>query len=435
MKRYGQLMAKVADPENLRLAFLRAAKGKRGKTDCQAFQARLDENLATLGAELVTGEVAVGDYHSFKVHDPKERLICAASFRERVMHHALMNVCEPVLERAAVFDSYACRKGKGRERAVARAQGYARTHRWFVKMDIRKYFDSIHQATLRELLGRKFKDPVLLGVFDRILASYHTAPGRGLPIGNLTSQHFANFYLSPLDRFLKEELRRRAYVRYMDDFVVWGESGGELRALCGRARDFLADELKLELKHTAAINRTAFGMDFLGYRLFPGRVRLARRSKVRFMRKFRRYEAAQRCGRWGELKLQQRVQALLAFILPADSGAFRRHNLERFGVAAKRLEPRESRRQLEQQRDQLPDGVSQQRQPGQQQQRQHRVPLRSAPSSTLTPAGVRTDPAAIPSPARVLPGQTHNQKLPGASGPAEPVENSGRSNFCETSNP
>jgi len=428
MKRHGQLMPKIADADNLRLAFWKAAKGKRGKADCQTFQARLDENLATLGAELRAGEVPVGDYHYFKVRDPKERLICAATFRERVLHHAVMNVCEPVLERAAVFDSYACRKGKGRVRAVARAQGYARTYRWFVKMDIRKYFDSIHQATLRELLSRKFKDPVLLGVFDRILASYHTAPGRGLPIGNLTSQHFANFYLGPLDRFLKEELRRVAYVRYMDDFVVWGDSGSELRAVCERVRLFLEAELKLELKANTAINRTAFGMDFLGYRLFPGTVRLARRSKVRFSRKFRRYEAAQRCGRWSELVLQQRMQALLAFVLPAESAAFRRHVLQRFGVAAKRLQPCESGRQLEQQRDQLPDGEPQQQQPERQQQ-QHRVPFRPVPSSALMPAGVRADPAAILSGANSYrPANTASQP-PGASRPAEPTESSGRLQF------
>lgn len=169
MKRHGQLMAQIADDENLRLAFWKASKGKRGKADCQAFRERLDENLSAVRVELLTGNVAVGDYHYFKVFDPKERQICAASFRERVLHHALMNVCEPVLEKAAVFDSYACRKGKGRERAVTRAQHYARTHGWFLKMDIRKYFDSIHQGTLRTLLGRKFKDPLVLGVFDRIL--------------------------------------------------------------------------------------------------------------------------------------------------------------------------------------------------------------------------------------------------------------------------
>ena len=394
MNRHGQLMAKIADAENLRRAFWKAAKGKRGKADCLAFRERLDENLAALGAELLAGDVPVGQYHYFKVHDPKQRLICAATFRERVLHHALMNVCEPALERAAVFDSYACRKGKGGLLAVERAQGYARAHRWFLKMDIRKYFDSIHQATLRELLGRKFKDPVLLGVFDRILASYHTTPGRGLPIGNLTSQHFANFYLAPLDRFLKETLRRRAYVRYMDDFVVWGESGRELRAVCEWVRTFLAAELKLELKANTAINRTAFGMDFLGYRLFPGTVRLARRSKVRFTRKFQRYEAAHLRGEWSELVLQQRMQALLAFVMPADSGAFRRHVLQRFRVAAKRLEPCESGRQLEQQRDQLPDGEPQQQQHDEQEQ-QPRVPFCPALSSTSTPVGVEADPAAI----------------------------------------
>jgi hypothetical protein len=385
----------------------------------------LDENLAALGAELLTGDVPVGNYHYFKVHDPKERLICAATFRERVLHHVLMNVCEPVLERGAVFDSYACRKGKGRLLAVERAQGYARAHRWFLKMDIRKYFDSIHQVTLRELLGRKFKDPVLLGVFDCIFGSYQTTPGRGLPIGNLTSQHFANFYLAPLDRFLKETLRRGAYVRYMDDFVVWGESGRELRAVCERVRTFLAAELKLELKANTAINRTAFGMDFLGYRLFPGTVRLARRSKVRFARKFQRYEAAHLRGEWSELVLQQRMQALLAFVMPAESGAFRRHVLRRFRVAAKWLEPCESGRQLEQQRHQLSYGEPQQQQPDEQEQ-QHRVPFRPPPSSTRLPDRGGADPAPILSPAGVLTGQIRNPRLPGASRLAEPVEDSGR---------
>ena len=159
MKRHGQLMATIADAENLRLAFWKAAKGKRRKADCLAFRENLDANLAALGAELLAGTVPVGDYHYFKVHDPKERLICAATFRERVLHHALMNVCEPALEKAAVFDSYACRKGKGRLVAVERAQGYARTHGWFLKMDIRKYFDSIHQDTLRQLAASYHVNP------------------------------------------------------------------------------------------------------------------------------------------------------------------------------------------------------------------------------------------------------------------------------------
>jgi hypothetical protein len=111
MKRHGQLLERIADPENLRRAFWKASKGKRAKADCRAFRERLDANLAELRGDLLAGTVRVGEYHYFTIHDPKERVICAATFRERVLHHALMNMCEPVLDRAAIFDSYACRRG------------------------------------------------------------------------------------------------------------------------------------------------------------------------------------------------------------------------------------------------------------------------------------------------------------------------------------
>jgi hypothetical protein len=334
MKRVGNLMADIAAVDNLRLAFWKAAKGKQGKADCRRFAADLEANLERLAMGLLSGCVQVGDYHYFRIHDPKERLICAASFRERVLHHALMNVCEPVLERAAVSDSYACRKAKGCLAAVERAGQFARQHGWFVKMDVRKYFDSVDHDVVGRLLERRFKDAALLRLLGRIVDSYHTRPGRGLPIGNLTSQHLANFYLEPLDRFVKEELRRRAYVRYMDDFVIWGHTRGELREALDRVRDFLAAVLKLDLKSNASLNRTALGMDFLGYRVFPKRLRLARRSKVRFARKFRRYERAWAVGQWTELQLQQRMAALATFLLPADSRQYRKHVIDRFGVAA-----------------------------------------------------------------------------------------------------
>jgi retron-type reverse transcriptase len=421
MKRQGELLAAIADPENLRLAFWKASKGKRAKADCLVFREHLETNLDTLRAELLGGRVRVGDYHYFTIHDPKQRTICAAHFRERVLHHALMNVCEPVLERAAVFDSYACRKGKGQLAAVRRAQCYAERFGWFLKMDIRKYFDSVDHTVLRGLLRRKLKDAVVLGLFDQVLASYQTTPGHGLPIGNLTSQHFANFYLAPLDRFIKERLRRTAYVRYMDDFVVWGQSVAELRAVWRAVNDFLAAELHLALKPNASLNRTTFGMDFLGYRIFPHELRLARRSKLRFARKFRRYEGEWMAGRWTELELQQRMQALVAFTLPACSRSWRRHVMDRFaclprdkevrkgtqcarrrqGVVANGLEPRDSRRQLEQQRQELPVSEPQQQQPGEQEQ-QYRVPGCPGPSSI--PQG-GTDPAIILSLECGVPGQ------------------------------
>ena len=389
-------MGAIADPENLREAFLKAIRGKRGKTDCRAFQERLGENLMLLREDLLAGSVRVGDYHLFQILDPKERTICAASFRQRVLHHAVMAVCEPALERAAVFDSYACRKGKGRLAAVERASGYARRHDWFLKMDVRKYFASIDHRVLEGLLARRYKDRAVLALFGKIIRSYETAPGRGLPIGNLTSQHFANYYLAPLDRFIKEQLGRGAYVRYMDDFVVWGGGREELKVVRDRVREFLAVELKLELKAEPCLNRTALGMDFLGYRLFPRVMRLARRSKIRFARKFRRYERAFDEGVWSEAELQRRITALLAFVMPAASGGFRRHVLKRFGVAANGLEPRDPRRQLEQQRQELPVSEPQQQQPVQQEQ-QYWVPGCLGPSSTGAPEGAAADPAAIPS--------------------------------------
>lgn len=413
MKRHGQLMEAIADPANLRLAFWKAAKSKRAKADCRAFQDRLDENVASLQAELLSGSVAVGEYHTFTIYDPKERTICAASFRERVLHHALMNVCEPVLERAAIFDSYACRKGRGQQVAVRRAMGYARQNGWFLKMDIRKYFDSIDQDVLRGLLARKFKDAGVLEVFDRILATYQTAPGRGLPIGNLTSQHFANYYLAPLDRFLKEGLQCRSYVRYMDDFVVWGETAAELREVWRQVEDFLTTELKLELKSNVMLNRTERGMDFLGYRIFPRDLRLARRSKRRFASKFRGYEREHREGVWSELELQQRMTALIAFTLPCRSRGFRRNVIERFGAEANGLQPRAARRQLEQQRQQRALCQPQQQQSGQRQQQQ-RFPGCPAPSSTRWPECRLADPAAVPPPDPVVRGKEQEQG-PGVS--------------------
>ncbi len=159
MKRAGQLMAAIANRENLLVAFWKAAKGKRAKPDCRLFQANLDGHLDQLQADLLAGQAPVGNYHFFTIHDPKERHICAASFPERVLHHALMNLCEPVLEKAAIYDSYACRKGKGRLAAITRALGYARKYGWYLKLDIRKYFDSIDHAILRRLLYQRFKDP------------------------------------------------------------------------------------------------------------------------------------------------------------------------------------------------------------------------------------------------------------------------------------
>ena len=202
MKRIGNLFERVIDPENLRLAFLKASRGKRHRVDQQAWQSNLEENVVRLRDGLMRLDYPIGDYRRFTIYEPKEREICAASFGERVLHHALMNVCEPYFDKWLVFDSYACRVGKGQKDAFVRARQFAHRYRWFLKCDFRKYFDSIPHDRLKAMLARRFKDPMVLAWLGRIIDSYEKTPGRGLPIGNLTSQHLANLYLDPLDRMI-----------------------------------------------------------------------------------------------------------------------------------------------------------------------------------------------------------------------------------------
>jgi hypothetical protein len=267
MRRVGHLLERIAEPENLALAFWKASRGKRGKAEVRLFGARLGDELERLREGIMAGDYPVGRFRCFTVHDPKERAIYAAAFPERVLHHAIMNICEPEFERAAIFDSYACRKGKGQWAAMARAEAFAAQSSHFLKLDIRKYFDSIAHDRLMGLIEGRFKDDRLLAWFWRLMGCYETAPGRGLPIGSLMSQHWANFFLSPLDRHVKEVLRCKRYVRYMDDSVVWGDSSRDLELVLGAVERVVGD-LGLAFKPWPYINRTACGMDFLGL-IFP----------------------------------------------------------------------------------------------------------------------------------------------------------------------
>lgn len=323
MRRVGNLFDRVADMENLRLAFLSASRGKRARDDQRRFQSGLDGELRRLRDGLLDGTYPVGNYRRFTVHDPKEREICAAAFGERVLHHALMNVCGPHFDRWLTGRTFACRRGHGQLKAIGAAQANARRHGWFLKCDFRKYFDSIPHDGLRALLARKFKDGRVLHWFGRIIDTYETSPGRGLPIGNLTSQHFANLYLDRLDRLLPSV----PYVRYMDDFVFWGDDRRALLDVRSRVEDFAGGVLGLELKGEPFVNRTALGMDFLGARVFPKTVRASRRSADRYRRKMRLCDWMFARGRLSESEYQGRVTALTSFVAHFDSVGLRRRVL------------------------------------------------------------------------------------------------------------
>ncbi len=307
------LLARVVDFENLRAAYCAARASKRYRSSILKFSYRLEENLVALRATLADGTYCHGGYREFVINDSKKRLIKAAPFRDRVVHHALCNVIEPILERGFIYDSCACRNGKGTHVAALRLEHFIRSLRagtrvrererereresrpaprnetsgiYCLKCDISKYFDSVDHDVLLEILQRKIPDEDIL----RLLRNIIDSNTQGIPIGNLTSQLFANVYLGELDHFVKRELRERYYLRYMDDFLILGTDKKHLRETKTLVTVFLRDRLKLTMHPRKAelfpIDR---GIDFLGYVLNDGK-RLLRKSTVkRFIKKRRRY--------------------------------------------------------------------------------------------------------------------------------------------------
>jgi RNA-directed DNA polymerase len=317
MKRIGSLYDAIWEWDNLRSAFWKARKGAARTRTVQRFEARLDDNLRELAADIRDERVHPTGSTQFLIHDPKERTITAPAFRDRVLHHAVMNVCEPHFDRWLIFDSYACRKGKGRLAALERATGFAKAHGWFLKLDIRKYFESIpHENLLREL-RLKFKDPPLLTLLQRLIMT--NASGRGLPIGSLLSQHLANFYLGPVDRLCRERLRVPGYVRYMDDFTLWDHDQPRLGQHWQAVQQVVTERLGLELKTGAHMNRTAHGMDFCGFRIFPGWRVLNRRSRRRLAGKLRAIASLR-----NEREQQLRAESVIAFAKEGCSWRLRR---------------------------------------------------------------------------------------------------------------
>ena len=297
------MYAQICSWDNLLLAHRRASKGKRGKAAAAAFEHRLEDNLVTLQEGLVTKAYRPGPYFSFLIYEPKRRLISAAPFRDRVVHHALCNVIEPVFERSFIHDSYANRANKGTHRALDRCQQFTRRHRYVLQCDIRQFFPAIDHAILRDTLARKLIDADVLWLVDRILESgigvlaeeYSMTwfPGddlwaacrpRGLPIGNLTSQFWANCYLNPFDHFVKRELGAD-YLRYVDDFLLFANDKAALWEWREAVVERLA-RLRLALHPGAHPRPVAEGIPFLGFVVYPHRRRLKRRKGIQYQRRF-----------------------------------------------------------------------------------------------------------------------------------------------------
>lgn len=322
MKRSSDLMPRIVEVENLLLAYYKARRGKQSKEPVIHYSKNLYSNILKLREELCNESYVVGRYHYFKIFDPKERQICAASFQERVIHHAVINVCKERFESNLIYDTYASREGKGVYAAIDRAKYGLSKYPYVVKLDVRKFFDSVSHDVLKKQLCHLFKDKKLLRLFDCIIDSYETEPNKGIPIGNLTSQYFANLYLSQLDHYIKEVLHVPVYVRYMDDMLLFATDRAMIKKYMVEVLHYVNDVLFLNLKPPQIV-RTLNGVSFLGYLVRSDKILLNRRSKIRFKRKMMRYIKNVDEGKWTQKQYMQHVIPLMAFACKARTRRLR----------------------------------------------------------------------------------------------------------------
>jgi retron-type reverse transcriptase len=336
MKRHGNLWKQMISFEALLCASEKARRGKRCRPAVAAFEFNLERELCRLHEELTQKTYRPGAYRTFFIHEPKKRQISAAPYRDPVVHHALVNVLEPIFESTFIADSYACRKGKGTHAAVHRCQHLSRQYRYVLKADIRKFFPSVDHQILKALLARKIKDPHVQWLIDQIIGGsnpqeviQHCFPGnnlftslerrRGIPIGNQTSQFFANVYLDPLDHFVKDRLGIKGYVRYVDDFLVFSDDKKYLAEVREQIRCFLVS-LRLRLHpQKNVISPVKNGIRFLGFRVFPTHRLLPKDNIRRFRRRIRDMQQSYAAGEVSLPEIQQRMMSWSGHACQADT--------------------------------------------------------------------------------------------------------------------
>jgi len=329
--------------EQLYYAFERARQGKRGQENVARFERNLEQELFDLQDELRSGAYRPGLYRTFYRTEAKRRLISAAPFRDRVVHHALVAAVEDRFERRFIFDSYANRVGKGTHRALDRCAHFMRSASYVLPCDVRQFFPSIDHALLRAQLARVIPEEDVLTVCDRILENgvgvldeayamvwfpgddlFAASRPRGLPLGNLTSQFWANVYLSPLDQFVKRELKCRRYLRYVDDFLLFAPDKPTLHRWRRAIIQFLAG-LRLTLHEESCQPRPVeVGLPFLGFQVFPDHRRLKRRCGLAFQRRLKGMLAAYARGELSLKRLTASVQGWVAHAAHGNTWGLRR---------------------------------------------------------------------------------------------------------------
>ena len=329
MQVYNDQFEQIVSAENLFLAWDEFRRGKQAKADVMKFEWQLEENIFGLQRELSAGHYKHGPYRAFYITDPKQRLIHKASVRDRILHHAIFKILNPVFEPTFIANSFSCRVGKGTHKGVVTLAKILRrvsqNHTgpcYALKCDIFKFFASVDHGILLGILARHVKDKDTLRLLAAIIGSFNTerTPGKGLPIGNLTSQLFANIYMNEFDQFIKHELKVKDYVRYTDDFVIVSDNIEYLWLLLPKIQKFLGDALALSL-HPSKITIRKFsqGIDFLGYVILPHHIRLRTKTKRRLQHKLGDRNAHYMLGAITSQSLNQSWQSYLGVLSHSNS--------------------------------------------------------------------------------------------------------------------
>ena len=325
MKTHRNLYPLVYAFNNLYLAYMKARRGKRYKPEVLQFSANLERELIALYRELAGRSYRTGEYRRFTVYEPKKREVAALPFRDRVVHHALCNVIEPIFERGFIRDSYACRVGKGTHAAAGRLTEFLRgAHRrwggcYVLKADVAGYFPGVDHGVLLDILGRKIACSETMGLIEEILDSWNGDVGRGIPIGNLASQLFANVYLNEFDQFVKHGLRARYYVRYMDDMILLAADKATLWGWQSRIEQFLDEALRLHLNNKTDIFPEVRGVDFVGYRTWRTHRLLRKRSVRRMRRQLKRFQERYASGEVSLAEIDRAIQSWVGHARHADT--------------------------------------------------------------------------------------------------------------------
>ncbi len=330
------------DWSNLLLAYRKASKHKRGKSSAATFEHQLADHLLDLQNDLIAKTYQPGEYVHFMIHDPKKRKISAAPFRDRVVHHALCNVIEPLFEAQFIPHSYANRLHKGTHRAIDTLQTFSKKYRYVLRMDIQKHFPSIDHALLFDVLADTIHDEQTRWLIERIIASgqdvlkdeymmtyfggddlFAVHRPRGLPIGNLTSQFWSNCYLNPLDQFITQDLACSPYLRYVDDFALFSDNKRQLYAWKRAIIDFLAI-LRLTIHEPQAqVIPCQQGIPWLGFVVYPTHRRLKSRNAVKFTRRFTHHIKLYEQGKISFAELDASVQGWINHVRYADTWGLR----------------------------------------------------------------------------------------------------------------